>query len=153
MTLLSKTGHPNYFDLGGNLWSKTQRQVLNVVSILFLLFAIIEGVRRYYLFDSFSNHFSLFCLLLTSAAILYGANRPRSYPLGYRFVKFDGSNLEYRGLEDWKVQSFPLKDIEFIQREGQKIGFKPFNDKWHYIKVDFQVEEIFAQLENLTSKE
>lgn len=60
--------------------------------------------------------------------------------------------LRYRGLGDVKIESVALNDIDYIYKDGRKIGFKPSNSHWNYIKVGSKVDAIYTQLENLTEQ-
>ena len=60
--------------------------------------------------------------------------------------------LKYRGLGDVKIESYALKDIDYIYKDGRKIGFKPSNKDWNYIKIGSKVDVVYTQLENLTGQ-
>ncbi len=141
-----------YFDLGENPWTPTQKKVFNFIFAILLLVMIVEAFRRYYAHGDFSHDIPLSLFFLNTILLIYNVNRKRIAPIGHYFVDLGDGMLKYRGLGDVKIESFALKDIDYIYKDGRKIGFKPSNKDWNYIKVGSKVDAIYTQLENLTEQ-
>lgn len=141
-----------YFDLGENPWTPTQKKVFNVLYTLSLLAILFSAYRKPQDFRSLSEVTYALFFFLNTILFLYNVNRKRIAPIGHYFVDLGEGMLRYRGLGDVKIESVALKDIDYIYKDGRKIGFKPSNSHWNYIKVGSKVDAIYTQLENLTEQ-
>lgn len=146
---MEPTTAPLYFDLGENPWTPKQKKIFTTLFALCFL-AILWGVyRKYPNYDKLSDAFYPILYTLFIVLNIYRINRGRMAPLGHYFVDLNEGLLKFRGLTDRKIESFALEDIDYIFKEGRKIGFKPSNSAWHYIQAGAKAEAIFAQLQNL----
>lgn len=146
---MATTNPQLYFDLGENPWTPKQKKIFNTLYILLLLtipFSIYWKYNTYYeLFDFLTPLLYLIISILT----VYNFNRGRVAPPGHYFVDLSGGTIKFKSFGDEDVEFFALTDIDYICQEGSKIGFKPKNNQWYYIKAGKKSEEIFTQLQNL----
>jgi hypothetical protein len=141
-----------YFDLGENPWTPTQKKIFNALYALLLLAILFNAYRKFQAHGNLDKQIYSLLFFLNTILLIYNVNRKRIAPIGHYFVDLGEGMLKYRGLGDTKIESFALKDIDYIYKDGRKIGFKPSNSHWNYIKVGSNVDAIYTQLENLTEQ-
>lgn len=149
---MQPTNQQLYFDLGENPWTPTQKKVFNTLYALLLLAILFNAYRKFQAHGDLDKQIYSLLFFLGTILTIYNVNRKRIAPIGHYFVDLGEGMLKYRGLGDVKIESFSLKDIDYIYKDGRKIGFKPSNSHWNYIKVGSKVDVIYAQLENLTEQ-
>lgn len=149
---MKPTNQQLYFDLGENSWTPTQKKVFNAFYALLLLSILFNAYRKFQAHGDLDKQIYSVLFFLGTILTIYHVNRKRIAPFGHYFVDLGEGMLKYRGLGDIKIESFALKDIEYIYKDGLKIAFKPSNSHWNYIKVGSKVDAIYTQLENLTKQ-
>lgn len=149
---MEATNSQPYFDLGENPWTPTQKKIFNILCALLMMALLFGAYRKFQAYGDFSKQIYSLLFLLNTILLIYNVNRKRIAPIGHYFVDLGEGMLKYRGLSDVKIESFALKDIDYIYKDGKKIGFKPSNKDWNYIKVGSKIDVIYAQLEKLTGQ-